>query len=268
MCSAAHSTQLETQVARSVALWCLFPSWPRASQVTQLVKNPPAIQETWVWSLGGEDPLGEEMATHSSILAWEIPQRSLVGYSPWGHKESDTTELLNSSSSWPNASHTLLPFLVGSITEAPGCHAFVSLPSLHLLGILKARLWEWGKGEETAGHLRSLLGGAYHSRSCLPPGCGCDAHMSPGAAAGLLGNCCTGRGQGRCRFRRLGGRAHRLPSLGHRGSQGHSSSRSCPLCENTRQEAWSGSLAGWVRCSAQGQVLNRPKGGWGTFFNL
>jgi len=38
-----------------------------------LVKNPPAIQETWVQSLGWEDPLEEEMATHSSILAWEIP---------------------------------------------------------------------------------------------------------------------------------------------------------------------------------------------------
>ena len=39
-------------------------------------------------------PLEEEMATHSSILAWKIPwQRSLVGYSPWSHKELDTTEL-------------------------------------------------------------------------------------------------------------------------------------------------------------------------------
>ena len=43
--------------------------------------------------LGQEDPL-KEMATHSSILAWKIPwQRSLVGYSPWSHKELDTTEL-------------------------------------------------------------------------------------------------------------------------------------------------------------------------------
>ena len=50
-------------------------------------------QETWVQSLGGEDPLEEEMATHSSILAWRIHgQRSLAGYSSWGHKESDTTE--------------------------------------------------------------------------------------------------------------------------------------------------------------------------------
>ena len=38
----------------------------------QSVKNLPAGQETWVWSLGQEDPLEKEMATHSSILAWEI----------------------------------------------------------------------------------------------------------------------------------------------------------------------------------------------------
>ena len=38
-----------------------------------MLKNPPAMQETWVWSLGLEDPLEEKMATHSSILAWEIP---------------------------------------------------------------------------------------------------------------------------------------------------------------------------------------------------
>ena len=44
-----------------------------ASLVAQLVKNPLAMQETWVQSLGGEDPLEKEMATHSSILAWEIP---------------------------------------------------------------------------------------------------------------------------------------------------------------------------------------------------
>ena len=41
--------------------------------VAQMVKNPPAIQETWVRSLGQEDPLEEGMATHSSILAWRRP---------------------------------------------------------------------------------------------------------------------------------------------------------------------------------------------------
>ena len=45
----------------------------RASLVAQLVKNPPAMRETWVPSLGWEDPLKKGMATHSSILAWRIP---------------------------------------------------------------------------------------------------------------------------------------------------------------------------------------------------
>ena len=54
------------------------------------------MQETQVQSLGWEDPLEKEMATHSSILSWRIlhGQRSLVGYSPWGHKQLDTTERL------------------------------------------------------------------------------------------------------------------------------------------------------------------------------
>ena len=44
----------------------------RASLVAQLVKNPPAVQESWVRSLGFEDPLEKRMTTHSSILAWRI----------------------------------------------------------------------------------------------------------------------------------------------------------------------------------------------------
>ena len=71
--------------------------------MAQMVKRLPTMQETWVRFLGGEDPLEKEMATYSSTLAWKIPwteepgglqsmgsQR--VGYSPWGRKESDTTE--------------------------------------------------------------------------------------------------------------------------------------------------------------------------------
>ena len=44
-----------------------------------VVKNPPAVQEMWVWLLGQEDPLEEEMTTHSSILAWEIPWAEELG---------------------------------------------------------------------------------------------------------------------------------------------------------------------------------------------
>ena len=61
--------------------------------VAQLVKNPPAMRETWVCSLGWEDPLEKGMATLSRILVWRIHgQRSLVGYSAWDLKESDTAE--------------------------------------------------------------------------------------------------------------------------------------------------------------------------------
>ena len=45
----------------------------RASLVAQMVKNPPVMRETWVRSLGQEDPLEKEMAIHSSTIAWKIP---------------------------------------------------------------------------------------------------------------------------------------------------------------------------------------------------
>ena len=55
------------------------------------VKNLPAMWETWVWSLGREDPLEKGMATHSSILAWRIPWKE----EPGGHKESDVAKQLS-----------------------------------------------------------------------------------------------------------------------------------------------------------------------------
>ena len=57
-----------------------------------MVKNLPKIQETWVQSLGWEDLLEKAMATHSIFLPREYHgQKVQVGYSPWGHKESDMT---------------------------------------------------------------------------------------------------------------------------------------------------------------------------------
>ena len=64
-----------------------------------MVRNLPAMQETWVQSLGWEDPLEEGMATHASILAWKIP----INRGAWraavhrGRKESDTTERLSTA---------------------------------------------------------------------------------------------------------------------------------------------------------------------------
>ena len=63
------------------------------SLVAQTVKCLPTMQETWVHSLGQEDLLEKEMATHSSILAWKMG--SLAGYSSWGGKELDTAERLH-----------------------------------------------------------------------------------------------------------------------------------------------------------------------------
>ena len=59
-----------------------------------MVKRLPTMRETWVQSLGREDPLEKEMATHSSTLAWKIQWTEECGrlYSPWGRKELDTTE--------------------------------------------------------------------------------------------------------------------------------------------------------------------------------
>ena len=51
----------------------------QASLVTQMVKNLPAMRETWVWSLGWEDPLEKGKATHSSILAWRISWTTVDG---------------------------------------------------------------------------------------------------------------------------------------------------------------------------------------------
>ena len=89
--------------------WCWFQFLPlmskilctfalRASLVAQMVKDPPAIWETWVWSLGWEDLLEKGTVTHSSTLACGVPWiESLTGYSLWGHRESDMTRRLSLS---------------------------------------------------------------------------------------------------------------------------------------------------------------------------
>ena len=95
----------------------------RASLVAQRLKRLPPMWETWVRSLGWEDPLEKEMVSHSSILAWRIPwtekpgrlpstglQRvrhdwarktgKLAGCSPWGRKELEMTERLHLTSNF------------------------------------------------------------------------------------------------------------------------------------------------------------------------
>ena len=69
---------------------------PGASQVAHTVRNLPAIQETQVSCLDWEDPLKKGMASHSSILAWKLPEEAGRQYS-WGCTESDMTEWLTLS---------------------------------------------------------------------------------------------------------------------------------------------------------------------------
>ena len=72
---------------------CVGVWWEKwASLVAYLVKNLPAMWDTWVWFLDWEDPLEKGTATHSSILAWREFHRLC---SPWGHKESDTAKQLS-----------------------------------------------------------------------------------------------------------------------------------------------------------------------------
>ena len=69
------SGSLDHHLAPTLAAWALScaSGLLGASLVAQTVKNLPAMQQTWVWSLGWEDPLEGGMATHPSILAWRIP---------------------------------------------------------------------------------------------------------------------------------------------------------------------------------------------------
>ena len=95
------------------------------------VKFLPAMQETWVWSLGWEDALEEGMAIRSSILAWRIP----MGRGAWQAAESDTTEQL-STAHCPINSFKVLFMLISTHIMCTHCnwlsHLIYRLP-LHLL---------------------------------------------------------------------------------------------------------------------------------------
>ena len=75
-------------------IFFFYSDYAFASLLTQMVKNLPAMQETWVHSLSEKDPLEKGRATHSSILLWRIPWREEPGQlqSSGVRKESDRTE--------------------------------------------------------------------------------------------------------------------------------------------------------------------------------
>ena len=89
-----------------------------ASLVAQRLKRLPTMWETWVRSLGREDPLEKDMATHSSTLAWKSPWTEKPGrLQSMGHKELDTTEQLHFHFSIPH------PYIASPSTSLPsGSH--------------------------------------------------------------------------------------------------------------------------------------------------
>ena len=105
----------------------------QASLIAQLVKNLPAVQETWVQFLSWEDPLEKEMATHSSILTWRIPWTEEPGrLQSMRSQESDTTYGLNhhhhhhtdtqNLSIWGfrgHIDHAQHPFTKASVSDLP-----------------------------------------------------------------------------------------------------------------------------------------------------
>ena len=94
-----------------------------ASLVAQMVKNVPTMQETWVKSLGWEDSLEKEMATHSSIFAWEIPWTELPRRLQWDDKRAAAAATKSLQS---------CPTLCDPMDSSP--------PSSSVYGILHARI--------------------------------------------------------------------------------------------------------------------------------
>ena len=103
--------------------YCIY--W--ASLIAQLVKNPPAMQETCVQSLVGKIPWRRERLP--TPVFWLVEFHGL--YSPWGHKESDTTEQLSLSHF---TSLHILGFLGGSVSKESSCNAEMQEMQVQFLG--------------------------------------------------------------------------------------------------------------------------------------
>ena len=109
-------------------------TYGRASLVVQLVKNPPAMQETWVQSLGWEGPLEKETAAHSSILAWRIP------WTEESHRtETFTFTNTGKVSTLGYESESEVARLCLTLCNPMDC----SLPGSSVHGIFWARILEW-----------------------------------------------------------------------------------------------------------------------------
>ena len=111
-------------------------SW--ASLVAQTVKNLPAMQETWIWSLGWEDPLEEGMATHSSILVWKIPWTEEPG-------GLQSTGLQRVGHDWVTQHSTALERYLGKHCLFPETHS-TTAPEVcaWIIDVLRRETGGWG----------------------------------------------------------------------------------------------------------------------------
>ena len=115
-----------------LGLWPCLPLF-LVALVDQMVKNPPAMQEMQVWSLGREDPLEKEMVTHSSTLAWEIPWTEEPGrLLSMGSQRVRHDRMTNTFT-------ILVPELGPTLCNPIDC----GLPGSCVHGILQARILEW-----------------------------------------------------------------------------------------------------------------------------
>ena len=117
-----------------------------ASNAAQMVKNLPATPEIQVRSLGWDNPLEKEMATHSSILAWKLPwtEEPSVCYSPWSHRVGHDWVTNTQKSYWKRSVFIAIP-KKGNTKECLNYHTItlISHASKVMLNILQARFQQY-----------------------------------------------------------------------------------------------------------------------------
>ena len=125
--------------------FCLWNS--RTSLVAQMVKHLPTMQETWVWSLGQEDPLEKEIATQSNTLAWKIPWTEEPGrLQSMGVAKSRTRLSFNANVSRAKLEMVITHLVVLSTFETPDLHtlyhqSLVEIMKAEMLWVLSEQLW-------------------------------------------------------------------------------------------------------------------------------